>query len=63
MLEKTLKGISSVQAVDKVFNDGQAFYDVTHTGSLDELLDNVMNQIQGIEVHGYESNKITLELK
>jgi len=63
MLEKTLKAISSVQTVDKMFNDGQAFYDVTHTGDLDDLLDNLMNEIQGIEVHGYESNKITLELK
>lgn len=62
MLEKTLKTISSVQSVDKVFNDGQAFYDVTHTGDLDDLLDNLMNEIQNIEVHGYEANKITLEL-
>lgn len=63
MLEKTLKAISSVQSVDKVFNNGEAFYDVAHTGNLDDLLDKLMSQIQDIEVHGYEANKITLELK
>jgi len=63
MLEKTLKAFSSVQSVDKVFNNGEAFYDVAHTGTLDDLLDTLMEEIQNIEVHGYESNKIILELK
>ena len=61
-LESNLKSIVSVQSVDKTFSDGKASFQVSHSGSIDDLLDQILNTMGGqVEVTGYESDYIELK--
>lgn len=62
-VEKALTANERVQSVDKEFSNNQAFYEVTHKNSLDDLLESIMNTVAGVEVVGYEDSKITIEVK
>lgn len=61
-LENKLKSIAGVQSVDKTFSGSQASFQISHTGSIDELLDQILNKMGGqVEVTGYESDYIELK--
>ncbi len=63
-LEQKLKGMALVKSVDKTFSGDQAAFQISHTGTIDDLLDIILEKMGSqVDVTGYESNFIALKAK